>query len=63
MVAADHLAAVQALGIIGALDPHSHKINQAGLQGEGKLEQEGVRPQHKAPHLLGITEQIGECAW
>jgi len=35
----------QALGIIGALDPHTHKVNQADLQGEGKLEREGVRPQ------------------
>lgn len=33
------------LGIIGALDPHTHKLNQADLQGEGKLEEEGVRPQ------------------
>lgn len=50
---------VQALGIIGALDPHTHKINQAGLQGEGKLEQEGVRPQHKAPHLVGMNDSMG----
>lgn len=33
------------LGIIGALDPHIHKLNLAELQGEGKLEREGVRPQ------------------
>ncbi len=32
------------LGIIGALDPHTHKLNQASLSGEGKLEKEGVRP-------------------
>ncbi len=37
--------ALQVLGIIGALDPHTHKLNQADLQGEGKLEAEGVRPQ------------------
>jgi hypothetical protein len=37
----------QALGIIGALDPHTHKVNQADLQGEGKLEREGVRPQRQ----------------
>lgn len=36
---------LQVLGIIGALDPHTHKLNQADLQGEGKLEAEGVRPQ------------------
>lgn len=36
---------LQVLGIIGALDPHTHKLNQADLQGEGKLEEEGVRPQ------------------
>jgi FKBP12-rapamycin complex-associated protein len=34
------------LGIIGALDPHTHKVNLAELQGEGKLEREGVRPQY-----------------
>lgn len=31
-------------GIIGALDPYTHKINTASLSGEGKLELEGVRP-------------------
>ena len=40
---------LQTLGIIGALDPHSHKVNQADLQGEGKLEREGVRPQRQLP--------------
>lgn len=34
----------QVLGIIGALDPHTHKVNTASLSGEGKLEKEGVRP-------------------
>ncbi len=34
----------QVLGIIGALDPHTHKTNQASLSGEGRLEKEGVRP-------------------
>ena len=45
------LVRLQVLGIIGALDPHTHKTNQADLQGEGKLEAEGVRPQryHGAP--------------
>lgn len=44
----------QVLGIIGALDPHTHKTNQADLQGEGKLEAEGVRPQrYGAPPALG----------
>lgn len=41
------LAWLQVLGIIGALDPHTHKLNQADLQGEGKLEREGVRPQRQ----------------
>lgn len=44
------------LGIIGALDPHTHKCNQADLQGEGKLEAEGVRPQRYGapPSGLGL---------
>lgn len=37
-------ATLQVLGIIGALDPHTHKTNQASLSGEGRLEKEGVRP-------------------
>ena len=41
------LHGLQVLGIIGALDPHTHKLNQADLQGEGKLEREGVRPQRQ----------------
>ena len=43
------------LGIIGALDPHTHKLNLAQLQGEGRLEREGVRPQfpNKNPPELG----------
>jgi hypothetical protein len=44
---------VQVLGIIGALDPHTHKVNQADLQGEGKLEREGVRPQRQQ-HSPGV---------
>ncbi|BDA44527.1 Serine/threonine-protein kinase TOR [Coccomyxa sp. Obi] len=40
---------LKTLGIIGALDPHTHKVNQADLQGEGKLEREGVRPQRQLP--------------
>ena len=40
---------LKVLGIIGALDPHTHKTNQADLQGEGKLEREGVRPQRQQP--------------
>ncbi|KDD76204.1 FAT domain-containing protein, partial [Helicosporidium sp. ATCC 50920] len=35
---------MKVLGIVGALDPHAHKLNLAALQGEGKLESEGVRP-------------------
>lgn len=44
---------MQVLGIIGALDPHTHKTNQADLQGEGKLEREGVRPQRQHPSAVG----------
>ena len=46
---------MQVLGIIGALDPHTHKVNLAELQGEGRLEREGVRPQfpNKQPQELG----------
>lgn len=36
---------VKMLGIVGALDPHTHKCNQATMQGEGRLESEGVRAQ------------------
>lgn len=36
---------VKMLGIAGALDPHTHKCNQATMQGEGRLESEGVRAQ------------------
>eukprot|EP00878_Enallax_costatus_P008272 GHUV01008648.1.p1 GENE.GHUV01008648.1~~GHUV01008648.1.p1 ORF type:complete len:2405 (+),score=620.50 GHUV01008648.1:939-7217(+) len=35
---------MRVLGIIGALDPYTHKVNTASLSGEGKLELEGVRP-------------------
>eukprot|EP00879_Flechtneria_rotunda_P007003 GHRR01007352.1.p1 GENE.GHRR01007352.1~~GHRR01007352.1.p1 ORF type:complete len:2075 (+),score=775.15 GHRR01007352.1:2-6226(+) len=35
---------MKVLGIIGALDPYTHKTNTASLSGEGKLELEGVRP-------------------
>ncbi|KAL4435039.1 hypothetical protein ABPG77_003864 [Micractinium sp. CCAP 211/92] len=46
---------MKVLGIIGALDPHTHKVNLAELQGEGKLEREGVRPQfpNRNPPELG----------
>eukprot|EP00887_Chlorella_sp_A99_P006163 scaffold3.g6163.t1 len=46
---------MKVLGTIGALDPHTHKTNLAELQGEGKLEREGVRPQfpNKAAPELG----------
>ncbi|GIL44136.1 hypothetical protein Vafri_1666 [Volvox africanus] len=42
--AAQRKEVIKVLGIIGALDPHTHKVNQASLSGEGKLEKEGVRP-------------------
>ena len=62
----DGAGSLQVLGIIGALDPHTHKTNQADLQGEGKLEREGVRPQrqhHSAggpqDDALGALSQSG----
>lgn len=45
---------MQVLGIVGALDPHTHKVNQANIQGEGKLEAEGVRPQRQADPIGGL---------
>ena len=39
---------------MGALDPHTHKVNQANIQGEGKLEAEGVRPQRQADPIGGL---------
>ena len=49
---------MQVLGVIGALDPHKHKTNQADLQGEGKLEAEGVRPQRqRAPSGPAVTDR------
>lgn len=56
----------QVLGIIGALDPHTHKTNQADLQGEGKLEREGVRPQRQPNSTDGqpgnsIGESLSMC--
>lgn len=45
---------MQVLGIVGALDPHTHKVNQADIQGEGKLEREGVRPQRQADPTGGL---------
>ena len=49
-----HSPLVQVLGIVGALDPHTHKVNQANIQGEGKLEREGVRPQRQPDPTGGI---------
>ncbi|KAI3435635.1 hypothetical protein D9Q98_001694 [Chlorella vulgaris] len=56
---------IKVLGIIGALDPHTHKVNLAELQGEGRLEREGVRPQfpNKAmPELGTLPGGVGEQA-
>ena len=51
---------LKVLGIIGALDPHTHKTNQADLQGEGKLEREGVRPQRQQPPVGALPgETLG----
>ena len=44
---------LQVLGIVGALDPHTHKVNQAKIQGEGQLERVGVRPQRQ-PDPTGL---------
>jgi FKBP12-rapamycin complex-associated protein len=33
---------LKTLGIIGALDPHTHKVNQLKLQGEADLSSDGV---------------------
>ena len=44
------------LGILGALDPHRHKVNQANLKGEGKLEMEGVRPQRYSAATRSAAE-------
>ncbi|RMZ52908.1 hypothetical protein APUTEX25_001027, partial [Auxenochlorella protothecoides] len=43
------------LGIMGALDPHIHKLNLAELQGEGKLEAEGVRPQTREQDAINAA--------
>ena len=55
---------MKVLGIIGALDPHTHKLNLAQLQGEGRLEREGVRPQfpNKNPTELGEST-VGVGGW
>ena len=47
------------LGVIGALDPHVHKLNLAELQGEGRLEREGVRPQFPGRPPLGVDDELG----
>jgi hypothetical protein len=47
------------LGVLGALDPHTHKTNQASLSGEGKLEKEGVGG---AGHRAQITVKAGAAA-
>lgn len=47
------LVPLQVLGIVGALDPHTHKVNQAKIQGEGQLERVGVRPQRQ-PDPTGL---------
>lgn len=40
---------------MGALDPHIHKLNLAELQGEGKLEAEGVRPQTREQDAINAA--------
>ncbi|KAL6771425.1 TOR1 [Auxenochlorella protothecoides x Auxenochlorella symbiontica] len=46
---------MKVLGIMGALDPHIHKLNLAELQGEGKLEAEGVRPQTREQDAINAA--------
>lgn len=50
---------VRTLGILGALDPHLHKLNLAELQGEGRLEREGVRPQYTSQNILPTDAVAG----
>ena len=60
--AASRPEVMRVLGIVGALDPHMHKVNQASLSGEGKLELEGVRPlRHnaRAAHHAGGSLAAG----
>jgi hypothetical protein len=51
-------------GIIGALDPYTHKVNTASLSGEGKLELEGVRPlRTNQTAAANIAASIMAGAW
>lgn len=50
---------MQVLGVVGALDPHTHKTNQASLSGEGKLEKEGVRPMRLNNNAAGVAVAAG----
>ena len=50
---------MKALGTIGALDPHTHKGLLAELQGEGRLEREGVRPQFPSRNALQDPQAAG----
>ena len=49
---------VRTLGILGALDPHVHKLNLAELHGEGRLEREGVRPQYSDRAPMARTDPV-----
>jgi len=49
---------VRTLGILGALDPHVHKLNLAALHGEGRLEREGVRPQYSDRAPMARTDPV-----
>ena len=48
------------LGTLGALDPHTFKTKHASHQGEGLLEQEGVRPHRPGPTALPVSTVTGE---
>jgi len=49
---------VRTLGILGALDPHIHKLNLAEIHGEGRLEREGVRPQYTEGAPVARTDPV-----
>ena len=57
-----HADGLQVLGTIGALDPHTYKTRHATHQGEGLLEQEGVRPHRPHPPAIPTSSVTGESS-
>lgn len=51
------LEVIKVLGILGALDPYTHKQNLTFLAGEGRLAHEGVRGQRQSHAVFAITSQ------